>query len=96
MSITIRRAGPEDAAALRGSSRHAPCPGGHLQLPSPPLQRWGQKLTRGMASTACWRVGGEVAGALVLMVEPAPVAATWRASAWRYTMTGPGAGWAPP
>ena len=34
--------------------------------------------------------GREVAGALVLMVEPAPVAATWRASAWRCTMTGPG------
>ena len=47
MSITIRRAGPEDAAALRDlhampMPRRAPC-----TFPSPPLQQWEQKLTPG-------------------------------------------------
>ncbi len=97
MSITIRRAGPEDAAALRDLHAMPHAQAGTLQLPFPSLQQWEQKLTPrdGIYSLlAEWE--GEVAGALVLMVEPSPVAATWRASAWRYTMTGPGAGWAPP
>ncbi|GKR07036.1 hypothetical protein KAM463_26010 [Aeromonas caviae] len=45
MSITIRRAGPEDAAALRDLHAMPHAQAGTLQLPFPSLQQWEQKLT---------------------------------------------------
>ena len=63
MSITIRRAGPEDAAALRDLHAMPHAQAGTLQLPFPSLQQWEQKLTPrdGIYSLlAEWE--GEVAG----------------------------------
>ena len=73
MSITIRRAGPEDAAALRDLHAMPHAQAGTLQLPFPSLQQWEQKLTpRDGIYSLLAECEGEVAGALVLMVEPAP------------------------
>ncbi|WP_368163698.1 GNAT family N-acetyltransferase [Aeromonas sp. R6-2] len=44
MSITIRRAGPEDAAALRDVYAMPKAQAGTLQLPFPSLHHWQQRL----------------------------------------------------
>ena len=71
MSITVRRAGPEDAVALRDLHAMPNAQAGTLQLPFPSLQQGEQKLTpRDGIYSLLAECEGQVAGALVLMVEP--------------------------
>lgn len=73
MSITIRRAGPEDAAPLRDLYAMPKAQAGTLQLPFPSLQQWEQKLepSDGVYSLLA-ESDGLVVGNLTLWQEPNP------------------------
>ncbi|MDX7901250.1 GNAT family N-acetyltransferase [Aeromonas media] len=73
MSITIRRAGPEDAAPLRDLYAMPKAQAGTLQLPFPSLQQWEQKLEpRDGVYSLLAESDGLVVGNLTLWQEPNP------------------------
>ena len=73
MSITIRRAGPEDAAPLRDLYAMPQAQAGTLQLPFASLHHWQQRLEpRDGVTVLLAESDGLVVGNLTLWQEPNP------------------------
>ena len=73
MSITIRRAGPEDAPALRDLYAMPQAQAGTLQLPFASLHHWQQRLEpRDGVTVLVAESDGLVVGNLTLWQEPNP------------------------
>ena len=73
MSITIRRAGPEDAAPLRDLYAMPKAQAGTLQLPFASLHQWQQRLEpRDGVTVLLAESDGLVVGNLTLWQEPNP------------------------
>ena len=73
MSITIRRAGPEDAAPLRDLYAMPKAQAGTLQLPFASLHHWQQRLEpRDGVTVLLAESDGLVVGNLTLWQEPNP------------------------